>query len=103
MDPLLDVLIHTQDIAIPLVREQRMPPEAARVAADRIWNKSFPFRARKRLTGVRLVASDIDWTAGDGKEIQGPIEALLLLLSGRKTSRLSGAGVSRLEFNSNQF
>ncbi|GAA1600641.1 maleylpyruvate isomerase family mycothiol-dependent enzyme [Kribbella sancticallisti] len=96
VDPLLDVLVHTQDIANPLGREHRMPPDAARAAAERIWTKSFPFKARKRLAGLKLIASDIDWTVGDGQEIHGPIEALLLLVSGRKTSKLSGAGISRL-------
>lgn len=89
-DPLLDVLVHTQDIVVPLGLSHEMPPEAAVVAADRIWSKSFPFKARKRLAGVRLVASDIDWSAGQGSEIRGPIAELLLLLSGRKTSRLPG-------------
>lgn len=89
-DPLLDVLVHTQDIVVPLGLSHQMPPEAAVVAADRIWSKSFPFKARKRLAGMRLVASDIDWSAGQGSEIRGPIAELLLLLSGRKTSRLSG-------------
>jgi len=98
VDPLLDVLIHTQDIAVPLGIRREMPSGAARCAADRIWAKSFPFKARKRLEGVRLVATDIDWSAGEGAEIRGPISALLLLLSGRtvSTPQLSGQGVTRL-------
>lgn len=85
VDPLLDVLIHTQDIVLPLGRRHEMPAEAAVVAADRIWAKAFPFKARKRLDGRRLVASDIDWSVGEGAEIQAPIAELLLLLSGRGT------------------
>ena len=95
-DPLLDVLIHGQDITIPLGYHREMPPEAARAAADRIWTKSFPFKARKRLAGVRLVATDIPWTVGQGPEIRGPISALLLLLSNRPTPahpHLSGPGL----------
>lgn len=98
VDPLLDVLIHGQDIAVPLGRRRVMPPEAARAAADRIWTKSFPFKARKRLAGLRLVASDLDWSVGDGEEVRGPIEALVLLLSGRALAvpRLTGRGVGLL-------
>ncbi|MFI5712226.1 maleylpyruvate isomerase family mycothiol-dependent enzyme [Kribbella sp. NPDC051620] len=88
VDPLLDVLIHTQDIVLPLGRRHEMPAEAAVVAADRIWAKSFPFKARKRLSGSRLVASDIDWSVGSGAEIKAPIAELLLLLSGRQPERL---------------
>ncbi|HEU4947333.1 MAG TPA: maleylpyruvate isomerase family mycothiol-dependent enzyme [Kribbella sp.] len=97
-DPLLDVLVHGQDIAVPLGRPRAMPAEAARVAADRIWTKSFPFKARKRLAGLRLTATDIDWSAGQGREVRGPIEALVLLLTGRAISlpRLSGDGVGAL-------
>jgi uncharacterized protein (TIGR03083 family) len=82
-DPLLDVLIHGQDIAVPLGITRPMPPEAARAAAERIWAKSFPFKARKRLAGVRVVATDIEWAAGEGEELRGPIALLLQLLSGR--------------------
>ena len=98
VDPLLDVLVHGQDIAIPLGIRREMPVEAARCAADRIWGKSFPFKARQRLEGVRLVATDVDWSAGEGADIRGPISALLLLLSGRtvSTPQLTGQGVPRL-------
>lgn len=91
-DPLLDVLVHTQDIVVPLGLTHEMPVDAAAAAADRVWSKSFPFNARKRLTGLRLVASDIDWSAGEGEDLRGPIADLLLLLTGRKPSRLSGGG-----------
>lgn len=98
LDPLLDVLIHGQDIAVPLGRRREMPPGPARVAADRIWQRSMPFRARKRLAGLRLVATDIDWAVGEGAEVRGPIEALLLLLSGRslRLPQLAGPGAAQL-------
>ncbi|WP_432940031.1 maleylpyruvate isomerase family mycothiol-dependent enzyme [Kribbella sp. CA-253562] len=82
-DPLLDVLIHGQDIAVPLGIPRAMPPEAARAAAERIWAKSFPFKARKRLAGRRLVATDIDWSVGEGEELRGPIGVLVQLMTGR--------------------
>lgn len=98
VDPLLDVLIHGQDIARPLGIHREIPADAARVAADRIWLKSFPFKARKRLAGVRLVATDCDWTVGTGAEVRGTMGDLLLVLSGRTISvpELTGQGVTRL-------
>lgn len=93
---LFDVLVHAQDIAIPLGREYPMPSEAARVGADRVWTMGWPFWARRRLRGLRLVAGDIDWSAGAGTELRGPIAMLLLLLTGRTTTalpHLSGGGV----------
>jgi uncharacterized protein (TIGR03083 family) len=98
---LYDVLVHGQDIAIPLGRERAMPLDAARAGATRVWTMGWPFWARRRLAGFRLSATDIDWTAGSapaGREVRGPIAALLLLLTGRTAAltRLSGDGVAEL-------
>jgi len=90
-----DVLVHTQDIAIPLGRDYPMPLEAATAGAERVWTMGWPFWARRRLRGVRLLATDTDWSAGVGVELQGPIKMLLLLLTGRTTAalpHLSGPG-----------
>jgi uncharacterized protein (TIGR03083 family) len=96
---LFDVLIHTQDIAIPTGRHYPMPLEAARVGADRVWTMGWPFWARHRLRGLRLLATDTDWSAGAGAELRGPIGMLLLLLTGRIPAalpHLSGAGVNTI-------
>jgi len=93
---LFDVLVHAQDIAIPLGRDYPMPPEAARAGADRVWTMGWPFWARHRLRGVRLLATDTEWSAGAGVELRGPIRMLLLLLTGRTATalpHLSGPGV----------
>ena len=89
---MMDVMVHTQDIALPLGIERHMPIEAAVVSADDLWRIGFPFHARKRLAGYRLVATDADWSVGEGAEVSGPIEALLMLLAGRTATipRLTG-------------
>ncbi|GAA2516842.1 maleylpyruvate isomerase family mycothiol-dependent enzyme [Streptomyces levis] len=81
-EPLLDLLVHGQDIALALGRTRAMPPAAARDAAERVWTMRFPPRPWP-LPKARLVATDIDWTRGAGPEIRGPVGALLLLLTGR--------------------
>ena len=96
---LFDVLVHGQDISIPLGRARNMPVAAARAGAERVWAMGWPFHARRRLRGLRLVASDTDWSAGDGTEVRGTVQALLLLLTGRTAaalSQLDGPGVVRL-------
>jgi uncharacterized protein (TIGR03083 family) len=96
---LFDVLVHAQDVAIPLHRSHPMPLEAARSGADRVWAMGWPFWARRRLRGVRLVATDIDWVAGDGAELRGPMADVLLLLTGRTTTarpHLSGPGLTAI-------
>jgi uncharacterized protein (TIGR03083 family) len=95
---LFDILVHGQDIAVPLGIRRDMPLEAARAGAARVWTMGWPFWARRRLRGFRLTATDIAWTVGTGAEVSGPIDALLLLLTGRPAglSRLAGDGVSDL-------
>lgn len=92
-EPLIDLLVHGQDIALALGRSREMPPAAARDSADRVWTMRFPPRPWP-LPKARLVATDIAWTRGEGDEISGPISALLLLLTGRTEAaapRLEGA------------
>jgi uncharacterized protein (TIGR03083 family) len=95
VEPLLDVLVHGQDITVPLGRVRSMPTAAAAVAAQRAWSLPFPFRARRRLAGLRLTATDTDWTVGEGAPVEGPIAALLLLVTGRDAAvdQLTGDGV----------
>lgn len=82
LEPLIDVLVHTQDIVRPLGRSWPMPVDAAAAAADRAVRIGF-FFGRPRLGGVRLVATDIDWTHGSGADVRAPVQEILLLLTGR--------------------
>ena len=76
--------MHSQDIALPLGRDFPVPVTLAHRGLQRVWGMGWPFRARKRLAGVTLRATDTDWRVGDGPEVSGPALALLLLLTGRE-------------------
>ncbi|OHV04800.1 maleylpyruvate isomerase family mycothiol-dependent enzyme [Mycobacterium talmoniae] len=98
-DRLMDLLVHGQDIAVPLGVRRDMPTEAARLAIDRVWNPRFPFRAAARLAPYRLRAVDTEWAVGAGPLIEGPVSALLLLATGRESAalqHLSGEGAELL-------
>jgi len=82
-DPLLDILVHGQDMARPLGREVVPPADAARTAVDWVWQRRYPFFPSRRLGGLRLVATDTDWRRGSGPELRGPALGLLLLSTGR--------------------
>jgi uncharacterized protein (TIGR03083 family) len=99
LEPLLDILVHGQDIVIPLGRTRAMPAEAAATAASRVWPNLWPFRAERKLRGFRLVATDQRWEAGEGELVEGPMSAILLLLTGRTAAlpQLSGPGLPALE------
>lgn len=93
-EPLIDVLVHGQDIAVPLGLEREMPVEAAVFAARRVWTSVFPFFPQRRLAGLELVATDSDLRVGHGAPVRGRTQDLLLLLTGRsaRVDRLSGEG-----------
>ena len=89
LEPLLDVLVHTQDICVPLGIEHPMPVDAAVAAADRVLSLRGPMRLWEPPGMVRLVATDTDWAYGDGPVVEAPIRSHLLTLTGRQVS--SGA------------
>lgn len=91
-----DVLVHGQDIAVPLGIPRPMPPDAAAVAASKVWQTPWPFWARRRFRGLRFVATDTEWAAGEGSAVSGPISAILLTITGRTAGlpHLSGDGAA---------
>jgi uncharacterized protein (TIGR03083 family) len=101
-ETLIDILVHGQDIAIPLGLDLRMPAAAAAAAAEQIW--SYGGRGKARVFDAtatrpfRYRATDVGWSAGTGPEVEGPISSLLLLLAGRRVAlpNLSGAGADAL-------
>lgn len=90
---LTDGLIHHQDIRRALDLPRDIPPDRLRCALQ-IAPKAPPIRARKRIRGLTLVATDLDWQIGNGPTVEGPAEALLMVLAGRAAAltELTGPG-----------
>jgi uncharacterized protein (TIGR03083 family) len=102
LETLTDILVHGQDIAVPLGLDLTMRAAAGELAATRRWDTRGTWLAavnrRLPLDGYRLLATDISWTRGQGPEVAGPIGALLLLLTGRDAAleQLTGDGADEL-------
>ena len=98
LEPLIDQLVHGQDMVVPLGRTREMPHAAAAAAAQRAWDLNWPFRVKKQLHGFSLSATDHPWTVGEGEVVEGPIRALLMLVTGRHVvlPELSGPGADEL-------
>jgi hypothetical protein len=59
---------------------------------------SFPVGTKKRIAGLRLRATDVDWSHGDGPEVTGPGLSLLVAMTGRPggLDALSGEGLATM-------
>jgi uncharacterized protein (TIGR03083 family) len=94
--PLSDLLVHGQDMRRPLGLTRQFPPAAAEVSLDLLTSKKARrFNPKGGIAGLRFTATDQDWTAGDGPEVRGTGEALLVTLYGRPAplDELEGDGV----------
>ena len=94
---LLDVTIHHQGIRRPLGLLRQIPAERLRQVLDGVvCSPELPGRRIAR--GVRLVATDLEWSHGSGPEVRGPAEAVLMAVAGRASAvgELVGPGQPRV-------
>lgn len=95
---LIECLIHQQDIRRPLGKLRAIPEARLRVSLN--YARMSPVIAGARRTrGVRLVATDMKWSAGTGPEVYGSAESLLMAMTGRAAKipgELSGEGIGCL-------
>jgi uncharacterized protein (TIGR03083 family) len=94
---LTDNMIHQQDIRRALGLPRVIDPKRLGVALD--FALTAPtIRGARRARGVRLAATDLDWSHGGGPEVRGPGEALLMAMAGRGDAMkdLSGPAKDKL-------
>lgn len=95
----LDHLIHQQDVRRPTGHGRVMPEDRLLAALELLPQVHTPMYSTKRtVAGLRLVATDVDWAHGDGPELRGPGEALVVAAGGRAVAlaELTGDGVGEL-------
>jgi uncharacterized protein (TIGR03083 family) len=95
----LDHLVHNQDIRRPAGKPRTIPEVRLRRALQLVRAEASPlFNSRRHVSGLKLYATDIGWTAGDGPTVQGPGEAIVLAAAGRKAAAtdLDGDGLALL-------
>jgi uncharacterized protein (TIGR03083 family) len=84
-DMLLDIVVHQQDIRRPLGIPYSTKDERLRAVADKFKDHGRPFFTRKLIEGLHLVATDSDWTTGEGPEVRGPLASLVMAMGRRAT------------------
>lgn len=97
--PLGELLIHGQDIRRAVGVAHDVPPERFARAADgtlTIVRRLFGWGSVPK--DVRFEADDVDWSYGSGEPVRGPIEAITMVLAGRRAAiaDLRGPGVAKL-------
>jgi uncharacterized protein (TIGR03083 family) len=94
-----EVVTHTEDITRPLGLAHEPQPDAVVACLDLYKGASFPVGAKKRIAGLHLAATDVDWSHGDGPDVSGPALSLVMVMTGRRAGLdgLEGTGVAELQ------
>lgn len=93
-----EVVVHGEDIHRALDGYGMHPMEHLTAVTDFYKRSNLVIPAKRRVAGLRLQATDVAWTSGDGPEVGGPMIALLLAITGRTVALddLAGEGVATL-------
>ncbi|MGA3218111.1 MAG: maleylpyruvate isomerase family mycothiol-dependent enzyme [Acidimicrobiales bacterium] len=93
-----EIVVHGEDIRRPLGLAHQSPEAALVAVADSWKNSNLLIGAKRRIAGLRLRATDVDWAHGDGPEVSGPMVSLVLAMTGRKAAHadLAGEGLASL-------
>jgi uncharacterized protein (TIGR03083 family) len=96
---LTDLVCHSVDIRRPTGLARSVPEATLLTVANQVKQIGFPLRAKKRIAGLRISATDSDWSAGDGPSVEGALASLILVMAGRTAplADLSGEGVPTLQ------
>ncbi|WP_240163929.1 hypothetical protein [Mycolicibacterium sphagni] len=94
---LVECMIHQQDIRRPLNLPRAIPAERLYPALE-FATLAPLIRGGWYTRGVRLVATDLDWSTGHGPDVRGPGEAVLMAMARRPSAfaDLTGPGVAIL-------
>lgn len=93
-----ETLLHAEDIRRPLGLKYVYPLAALVTVADAYKGSNLVAGTRRRIAGLSLQATDIDWSTGSGRVVSGPMMSLLMAMAGRRAAieDLGGEGVETL-------
>jgi uncharacterized protein (TIGR03083 family) len=96
---LVEEVVHGDDVRRPLGMHRAYPTETVeRALAHQLRTSVGLGGGKQRAAGLRLVATDADWSHGEGPEVRGPLVSLLMVVSGRAEALedLTGPGLDQL-------
>lgn len=94
-----EILVHTQDIVLPLGIALVPSREATEIVAAFFARTDFAVNSRSLTKGLHLDATDGPFRAGSGPDVAGATLDLILAMAGRPLAldRLEGTGVALLQ------
>jgi uncharacterized protein (TIGR03083 family) len=98
MGVLGEVLVHTADVSLAVGKPFDLPVDHYTAGLDYLKTVQPVLGCKKRIEGLRLEATDADWSTGEGPSVTGTAKHLLSAMTGRKAAldHLSGDGVDVL-------
>jgi uncharacterized protein (TIGR03083 family) len=93
-----EALVHPEDIRRPLGIVHEYPADAVVRVLDFFKKSNLIIGSKNRINGLRLRATDANWSHGSGPEVSGPAMSLLMAMTGRREAiaDLAGEGVDTL-------
>jgi uncharacterized protein (TIGR03083 family) len=92
-----EVVVHGTDIREPLGIADNTSMDAKLACLDMFKGSNFPVAAKRTIAGLRLRATDANWSCGAGPEVAGPALALVMAMTTRPLfASLTGEGVDTL-------
>jgi uncharacterized protein (TIGR03083 family) len=93
-----ETLVHAEDIRRPLGIAHEYDAQALTQAAEFYTKSNLLIGSKKRVAGLTLRATDIDWSTGTGPEVAGPAISIVMAMTGRSCGLddLKGDGVDTL-------
>jgi uncharacterized protein (TIGR03083 family) len=78
-----EVMVHGEDIRRAQGARGDHPAEHLVTLAEMYKKTGLPLHGKRRVAGLKLRATDVDWSTGDGPEISGPCMSLIMGMVGR--------------------
>ncbi|HVA04531.1 MAG TPA: maleylpyruvate isomerase family mycothiol-dependent enzyme [Acidimicrobiales bacterium] len=93
-----EIVVHGEDIRRPLGVHAKIATDAVVGCLEMYKSANFPVGTKKRIAGLRLSATDVDWSHGAGPDVSGSALSILMVMTGRGIAidELSGEGAAIL-------
>jgi uncharacterized protein (TIGR03083 family) len=87
-----EIMVHGEDIRGSQGAKGDHDAEHLVTLAELYKKTGGPLRAKKRVEGLKLKATDVDWSTGEGPEVTGPCMSLIMAMVGRTGALADCAG-----------